>query len=258
MLGRKQAMTPEDETKWWDVVNHIEDYVSRAEVETATAEALDRIATVTAGKNAAYAWSGGKDSLAIADLCQRAGISKCFCIVTDLEYPAWLKFLHDNKPPNCETVDAGFDLEYLVAHPEMIFPTGKTFQRWYNQVQHKNHARYMKAKNLDVLIVGRRKIDGNICGRGGSAVNKDGRLTYSPIYDWCHELLFAYLHYNAIALPEIYRWQRGFYNGTHIWAERKVDNIQQGYSEVYEIDPSVVIGAAEVLPGAKEFLKCRL
>ncbi len=251
-------MTAADEAKWWAVINRIEEYVSNAEVAAATAEALDRIKAAVAGRNAAFAWSGGKDSLVIADLCQRAGLTKSFCLVTGLEYPAWLKFLRDNKPPNCEIVDVGFGLEYLASHSEMIFPQGKIFQRWYNQVQHKNHARYMKANNLDVLILGRRKIDGNCCGSGGAVVSRDGRLTYSPLFDWCHELLFGYMHYNGLELPEMYRWRRGFYNGTHNWAERKVESVAQGYSEVYEIDPTILIEAAKILPSAKEFLECRL
>ena len=251
-------MRIDDEQKWWNVVNHIEEYVSRAEVEIATAEALDRIKTVSAGKNAAYAWSGGKDSLVIADLSQKAGLAKSYCIVTELEYPEYLKFMQEKKPPNCEIINAGFNLDYLARHPEMIFPKGKLFQRWYNQVQHKTHARYMQKNNLDVVILGRRKIDGNICGKDGLKTNKDGRITYSPIYDWSHEMLFAYLHYHNIELPFIYKWCRGFYNGTHIWAERKVDSVAEGYSEVWEIDPQVVIEAAKAIPSAKEFLQCKL
>ena len=66
------------------------------------------------------------------------------------------------------------------------------------------------------------------------------------------------MHYNKIDLPLIYKWRKGFYNGTHIWAERKVESIREGYAEVYEIEPQIVIDAAEVLPSAKEFLKCKL
>ena len=50
VLGRKQSMKSTDEGKWWEVINHIENYVSRAEVETATIEVLNRILTATTEK----------------------------------------------------------------------------------------------------------------------------------------------------------------------------------------------------------------
>ena len=36
------------------------------------------------------------------------------------------------------------------------------------------------------------------------------------------------------------------------------DEQRQNYAEVYEIESQIVIDAAEVLPSAKEFLKCKL
>ena len=60
---------------------------------------------------------------------------------------------------------------------------------------------------------------------------KYGGMLYSPIYDWSHELLFAYLHYNQISLPFIYKWERGFYYGTHLWVER------DSWEEVYATRP---------------------
>ena len=191
----------------------------------------------------------------IADLCQRAGIDKCYCLITNLEYPEWLEFMLQNKPSDCEIVNVGFGLEYLYENEDMIFPKGKKFQRWYNQVQHKNHSRYMEKHNLDIVVLGRRNIDGNICGKNGLKVNKNDKIVYSPIYDWSHELLFGYMHYNKIEIPKFYKQKRGFYNGTHLCAERKVDSLEQCYKEVYEIDPEVVINAAEKLPSAKKFLE---
>ena len=94
-----------------------------------------------------------------------------------------------------------------------------------------------------------------MCGNEGVRLQKDGKILFAPIYDWTHELLFAFLHYNKIELPFIYKWHRGFYNGTHCWTERKVDSLEQGYHEVFEIDSSVVIKTAEKLPSAKKFLE---
>lgn len=255
MLERKQSMKPESEIKWWNVINNIEDYVSRNEVATATAEALGRIKAATTNKKAAYAWSGGKDSLVIGDLCRKAGITKSFCLITELEYPAWSKFLHENKPPDCEMINVGFDLDFLANHQELLFAKGRPAQFWNKQIQAKHIEQYLANNDIDIVILGRRKIDGNSCGRDGFITKRGGKMTCSPIYDWCHELLFAYLHYNAIALPEIYRWRRGFYNGTHLWVDQAEGDFEQGCREVYEIDPSILLKAAEKIPAVKEWLE---
>ena len=250
VLGRKQSMKPETESLWWDVIDHIEDYVSRAEVDRAADIARARIVEMTNGKKAEYSWSGGKDSLAIAALCQSVGIYKCQCFFTNLEFPAWEKFLFDNAPAGCEMVNVGFGLDYLVDHPEMIFPRGQLALRWPQQVQRAQFLRHLLETDIDVLITGHRLIDGNSnCGTNGIRKKSGGKILFTPIFDWPHELLFAFLHYNNIPLPFIYKWDRGFFEGTHLWVERF------NYQQVYDIDPSVVIQAAAKLPSAKKFLE---
>ena len=260
VLGRKQSMKPSDETKWWEVINHIEDYVSKVEVERATDIARARILRITNGKKAAYTWSGGKDSLVISDLCQSVGITNCQCFYTGLEFPKWKKFLFENAPAGCEMIYVDFDLDYLAKHPEMIFANGRLSQIWNKKIQQEHFRKYLEESEIDVVIIGHRTIDGNNCGKEGIRVQKKGGILYAPIYDWTHELLFAYLHYNNIELPPIYRWLRGFRHGTHNWAERSTPTVNEGYAEIYEIDPTVVIQAAEKLPSAKKFLeeqKCK-
>lgn len=249
VLGRKQSMKPADEKVWWDVINHIEEYVSREEVARATDIARARILKMTNGKKAAYTWSGGKDSLVISDLCQSVGITACQLFITELEYPAWRKFLLSNAPPTCEIVNVGFDLDFIAEHDELLFVEGRLEQFWNINIRQKYFKKYIHDKKLDVLILGHRTIDGNVCGKDGMRIHKDSSSLFAPLYDWSHELLFAYLHYNRIELPFIYKWARGFFFGTHLWVER--DN----YAEVYEIDPSIVIAASKKLLSAKKFLE---
>lgn len=249
VLGRKQSMKPADEQLWWNVINHIEDYVSREESARATDIARARILKMTNGKKAAYAWSGGKDSLVISDLCRSIGVTACQCFVSGIEYPAWEKFLLLNAPPNCEIINVGFDLDFIAKHDKLLFAQGKIEQFWNVNVRQKYLKKYILDKKLEVLILGRRTIDGNVCGKNGVRIQRQGGIVYSPIFDWSHELLFAYLHYNKIELPFIYRLPRGFFFGTHFWVER------DSFAEVYAIDPSIVVEAARKLPSAKKFLE---
>lgn len=255
VLGRKQSMKPADEKIWWEVINNIEDYVNREEVARATDTARARILKITSGKKAAYTWSGGKDSLVISELCQSVGITACQCFYTGLEFPAWEKFLFDNAPAGCEMIYVNFDLDFLAQHPEMIFANGRISQIWNRKIQQEHFRNYLQDKGLDVVILGHRTIDGNICGKNGVRIQKNNGILYAPIYDWSHELVFAFLHYNRIELPFIYKMPRGFRHGTHNWAERSTPTVKEGYREIYEIDPSIVIQAAEKLPSARKFLE---
>ena len=255
ILGRKQNLTEESESQWRNVINNIEKYVSRDEVEIATAVARQRIKSIIKGLNAAYSWSGGKDSLVIADLCQSIGVTKCQCFFTDLEYPAWRKFIEENKPNDCDMIKIPIDLNYLANHEEMIFAKGRFFQEWNRQIRQVPLLKLLHNTDINVIVLGHRTIDGNVCGKNGIRFKAANKILFSPIYDWNHELLLAYMHYHNISLPFIYRWRRGFYQGTHCWAERKVKNVEEGYNEVYNIDSSIIIRAAEKIPSAKSFLE---
>lgn len=255
VLGRKQSMKPADEKVWWDVINNIEEYVSQDEVARATDIARARILKMTSGKKAAYSWSGGKDSLVISSLCRSVGITSCQCLIKFTEFPIWEKWLMKNAPPNCEVLKVGFNLNYLAEHEELLFARGKLGQRWLRDIQQKYFRKYLKERNLDIVILGHRTIDGNVCGKNGVRIQKQGGILYSPIHDWSHELVFAFLHYNKIELPFMYKWYRGFYNGTCGWAQRTAGSVNQAWQEVYDIDPSVVIQAAEKLPSARKFLE---
>lgn len=255
VLGRKQNLTPDGEAMWWHVWDNIGDYCSEHECAEWTDRTKRRLLAATDGKLAGYSWSGGKDSMVLADICREVGITKSQVLITDLEFPAWRKYLEENKPEGCEAVYVGYDLDFLAEHPELIFASGKTKQKWNRMVQRGHFVKFMEDNGLDVLCIGHRTIDGNFCGKNGAVRRKDGKTLLAPLYDWPHEVLLAYMRYHGMELPFIYRWPRGFYEGTHWWPYRYAESMEQGYREVYEIDPSVVIGAAEKIPSAREWLE---
>lgn len=253
VLKRKQSYR--DDGPWREAITHIEELITREECDALEAQAVDRIREATAGKNAAYGWSGGKDSLVLADLCQKAGVSQCALFLTKLEFPAFEKWLLDHKPVGCEVIRREFDLDFLAKHPELIFPKGKEMQRWNVIMQRGSQLMYYRQKGLDILLTGHRRIDGNFCGENGFTVRRSGETIYAPIYDWPHEAVLGYIHYHGIEMPMIYEWPNAFRNGTHFWPYRNCESREAGWREVYQIDPSVVTAAAEKLPEAKAFLE---
>jgi hypothetical protein len=138
----------------------------------------------------------------------------------------------------------------------MLFPKdSKTAAQWFHIVQHRGQAKYYKDKGLDMLLLGRRRADGNYVGKGDNIyTNGDGITRYSPLADWTHEEILAYIHYYGCALPPIYGWKNGYLCGTHSWPARQWTN-GNGWQEVFEIEPQIIEEAAKYFPEAKAILK---
>ncbi len=124
-------------------------------------------------------------------------------------------------------------------------------------MQHKAQRCYFKQNNLDVLLLGRRRADGNFVGRGDNIyMDSKGVSRYSPLADWSHEQILAYIHYHKLALPPIYDWKNGYLCGTHPWPARQwTGSEQNGWQEIYDIDKDIVITAADKLESARIFLR---
>ncbi|MCU7380497.1 phosphoadenosine phosphosulfate reductase family protein [Clostridiales Family XIII bacterium ASD5510] len=254
-LGRKQRISNAD---WMAAAKDIDKAISKQELDGLVERTTGEVREKTAGKKAAFAWSGGKDSLVLERICQMADIQACVLVTCDLEYPSFIEWVEKNKPAKLEIVNTGQDLKWLAAHPQMLFPqNSKTTAQWFNIVQHRGQARYYKENNLDVLLLGRRKADGNYVGKGSNIyTNGQGVTRYSPLAEWSHEQILAFIHYYKIDLPPFYEWHNGYCCGTHPWAARpQTGSIENGWKEVYGIDPSIVIGAAEHLPSAQAYLE---
>lgn len=254
-LGRKQSITNES---WLKAMDSIEQTVPKDELDGLCERTIQSIREVTAGKKAAYAWSAGKDSIVLSKLCEKAGITDSMIGVCNLEYPAFAEWIEKNKPDGCEVINTGQDISWLVKHPEMLFPQdSKAAARWFQIVQHKAQKMYFKAHSLDMILLGRRKADGNYVG-SNSNIYTDGKgvTRFSPLADWKHEYILAYIHYNNLPLPPIYTWKNGYLCGTHPWPARQwTQSEENGWREVYDIDPAIVISAAEEIAGAKQFLE---
>lgn len=253
ILGRKQRIPNE---RWQEAFDRIEELVSQEELEETVQRTMEDILEKTRGKKAAYCWSGGKDSIVLSDICRQAGVTDCMFAHTELEYPEFLGWCLSNLPENCEVICTGQSLDWLSQHPEMIFPKGKELNAWYSGVQRRAFTEYFFSHGLDMILVGHRKADGNVCGPGNVIRKNSGEVRYSPLADWPHEMTLAYIHYHQLKLPPIYGWRNGFRCGTHPWPSRMyMETVEQGWREVYEIDPGIVEGAAEKIESARTFLQ---
>lgn len=255
MLGRKQNISNND---WLVAVAQIEQIISQKELDNAVDLVIAEIISKTKGKRAAYAWSGGKDSLVLGHICEQAGIADSMLAVCDLEYPSFISWLQANKPAGCVVINTGQNLDWLAKHTEMLFPQNSTVAgRWFAMVQHKAQRDYFQQNNLDILLLGRRRAEGNFVGRGDNLyTDRNGICRYSPLADWSHEQILAYIHYHQLALPPIYAWKNGYLCGTHPWPARQwTESIQNGWQEIYDIDKDIVKAAAVKIASARTFLR---
>lgn len=85
-----------------------------------------------------------------------------------------------------------------------------------------------------------------------------GVTRYSPLSEWTHEQMLAYIHYHNLEMPPIYSWKNGYLCGTHPWPARQwTGSVENAWAEIYEIDSSIVHDAAGLIRSAEDFLNKR-
>ena len=253
-LGKKQTLA--SQAIWLEARQQSVRLVPEV-IERRIDETIDRIRKEVAHRDLAFGWSGGKDSIVLEKVLACAGYRACVLVITSLEYRAFLQWTTDHMPARLTVIRTGHDLAWLKAHPEMLFPeTSDVAARWFHQVQHWGQERFIKQEGFDLLAVGRRRKDGNYCGRDGIYTNSRGVTRYAPLYDWTHEEIFAALEYFKAELPPNYSWPRGFQVGTGPWPARQfAASRESAWREVREIEPGIVETAAIAgIPGARECL----
>lgn len=175
MLGRKQRIK---NSEWLEALIKIDQIVSRKELDQLVDKTVKEIKKKIKGKKAAFAWSGGKDSLVLGEICRMAGVIPCVLVICNLEYRAFIKWVNIHKPPELSIINTGQDIKWLVAHPQMLFPQDSKYaSRWFQIVQHRGQYKYYKENQLDMILLGRRQADGNYVGKGDNTyTSKKGRM----------------------------------------------------------------------------------
>lgn len=255
-IGKKQISKQAEWVRAW---LEIEKRVPRHKLDLKIAKAVAETRHVVAGKRVAFAWSGGKDSMALEFVMKAAGVKECCMAITNLEYPVFLQWVTDFMPDRLELINTGQDLTWLSQNLEFLFPkNSKIAAKWFKMVQHTGQEQYYNEHKLDLIILGRRKADGNHIGSTSKIpiyTNSHGYTRYSPLSDWSHEEILATCHYYHLPLPPIYTWPRGYQLGTHSWSARQwTKNNTHGFWEVWQIDKNIVLNASKYLADAKLFV----
>ena len=250
----KQRSTHE---AWVRALETVFERIPPERIEERLAEAAGRVRALSG--RLAFGWSGGKESVVLEAVCARAGVRECVLVICDLEFPEFLAWATDHMPAGLTVVNTRHDIHWLAAHPEMLFPsTADIAAKWFKTVQHTGQRHYFRSRELDWLLLGRRRGDGNYVGPPGQWSYRDraGVVRASPCHDWTNDEVLALIRLLNLPLAPCYRWPRGFHVGTGPWPARQwLPSIEAGWAEVYAIDPDVVRDAAEHLESARRFLE---
>ena len=209
-----------------------------------------------------YGWSGGKDSLVITSILEKTKYKfKGYCVLYPLNFLCFNDFCIKNKPTNVNIYyDNRYDFDFINNNKEFLFNSNESmYNHYWGQLSRRVENKFYKENNLDLVIFGRRNIDGNsvrLTDNLPIQITKNKKI-FNIIYDWSHEELLAYLKYNNIDLPSIYFERNGFKYGTHLWVERSpLRTLKDNLDEIWNIDKKTIINAAaQGMEVAKEYLK---
>lgn len=260
VLRSKRAYT---DAQVADVWANITSYVSETEawdaVDKAVAEVRSTVG-LTRLDHAVYGWSGGKDSLALQVVMDRAGVRRSVCgAIPHVEWHQYLAWVDEHKPDGMEMI-CNYDITVpWLSRPEnarYLFPRdAKAGYFWTLAGTRMAQHAYQEKHHPVVQIYGRRTADGNICGDAQGLAITSRLTSYCPLRAWPHELVLAVVRYAGLPLPPVYDWPHGWTAGTGSWPGRRVGSYDESWAETWLIEPDRVREAAEHIPGARLWLE---
>lgn len=262
VLKAKRAYSNADVQRVWETIT---DYVTEDEAARAVDQAADETLQVLDGRadTAVYGWSGGKDSIALQVVMERAGVHRAVLgTIPHLEFQGYLRWIDDHRPEGLVTIPNADITPAWLARPgndRYLFPTNSTDgYKWTMLGTRRAQHIYQEQHRPALQIFGRRTLDGNTIPPTPYGIHTTRRLTsYSPIRDWTHELVLAVIHYNRRPLPPTYAWPNGWKTGTGSWPGRRVGDRDASFAETYAIEPDRLLEAAPHLPAAADWLRGR-
>lgn len=259
VLKAKSAYSNDDVARVWSTIT---EYVTEEEAERAVMTAAAETRLVLNGRtdDAVYGWSGGKDSIALQVVMERAGVRRALLgTLPHLEFTAYVEWVAAHQPDGLTHLGNTAITPAWLAKPEndrYLFPeNSRDGYRWTLLGTRWAQHLYQEQQRPRLQIYGRRTADGNSIPSTPYGIHKTRRLTsYCPIRDWSHELVLAVIHYNRRALPPVYGFPNGWKTGTGSWPGRRVGDRDASFAETYAIEPGLLHAAAPDLPAAADWL----
>ncbi|MCQ2113335.1 MAG: hypothetical protein MJY95_08360 [Bacteroidaceae bacterium] len=257
--GRNRLKSKHYNTReeWMDVWNNYKDVQTKEFTEEMIADAVSEIKEICAGKVPAYAWSGGKDSIALQIVCEDAGIKKGFCCYNDLYFQKSIDFFYEHCPEGVEIVNTGEDIAWLSRNPKFLFPKGAV--AWNVRTHLRYQPIYCKKNNVDILLMGKRRQDGNwvpdnIVNRSSGGVD-----IYCPLRHWTHENVICAIRHRGKTLSRFYLDDEiGFHFGDTkfaIMGPSRGESVCDAWNRIYSVEKMKVIQCAEHgIESAREYL----
>ena len=257
MLPSKSKFTDEQVQEVWD---NIAAFVSESEAEAAVEAAVAETREVVRGaaSRVVYGWSGGKDSVALRLVMERAGVRRCVLgLAGPVEFHSYLRWVRDNAPDGLTVFSNDtIDLELLARpeHHQYVFPRRSVPAFWWTIVSSRwAQLRYQELYEPELQIHGRRRVDDNKLGDGPYSISEtQGMVHYSPIRDWSHELVLAVVRYFELELPPLYFQPYGWMCGTGGWPGRNYRGLswQEAFYVTGQIELDRLRDAAPFFPDA--------
>lgn len=255
-MSARGAKTKLTDSQWRSLLLHpTVPYENIMLKEIVTIQRLKRVINTHKYIRIGTAWSGGKDSIVLQHIIEKAGIHivKNIFVQYINEYPDFIRWVKNNLPADTIISEpVGFSFKYLNDNPDYLFPLRENTkiaasyypQRW--KVQND----FSKQYSLDLLITGRRIDDGNFCGSSKDEYITKSKNTVSKfnlIADWTQAEIMAYIKYNDLELPPIYNYPNGFAHGTQPWTkrERVKDSIYETFKEIEGFDRTIIEDAVK-------------
>lgn len=264
MLKDKTHATSEE---WAYCFEHIEEFISKEDVIKAYNSTLDFIRQTIKGHNVAFGWSGGKESIVLADLMRDTSVHRSVLALNScLCYSSFTKWCLEHKPKDCEVFDSYQTLNFRVMRQlgiEAFSDDLKQYHKFTEMTDHKAYPYFCKKNGITMFILGRRKRDNNICGKAPHYITTNKLRDYccfSPMAEWTTEEVLGYIRYfkgGYEALPPQYRYVNGWQQGSdapiYLHLEGKTRN--EMWQLVYDNDKELVERASSYLKSAQIFLK---
>lgn len=174
-------------------------------------------------KKLAWGWSGGKDSLALEIIMERADIDATPVVIRgrdEFQLAQVLDWHHKNIPEGSILIHHEIDFPMLKRKPELLFPEARYVPFWVDMSFRKNWPKVCHKHGFDGIIVGHRTADGNWSPQV-DVKSASGFRRIAPIRHWGHEELMAVIkHLGKKPVSPAYDLERGWMMGSVDWPQR--------------------------------------